>query len=148
MTIGFVLLALFVPSMCAQEQGANVRIEPHSVVARGKWKATTGKAGDELAFRHIVEIHCFESEGLCMEATASVVGKEPDLAVEYYKVLHWDENGLVAQNDDAICMTNQLLINFQEKSVLAVDAPKRGAQGPQAACKTLGHSQTYKLVAR
>jgi len=143
----FLLVLLFVPFAIAQDREARVIIDSHSVVARGKWKATTGKPGDELAFNHVVEIDCFKSQGLCMEATASIVGTEPEILVEYYRVIRWDENGLVAQNDDAICMTNQLIINFQEKSVLAVDAPKRGAQGFKGSCKTLGHTQTYKLIA-
>lgn len=142
------LVALFVPIMCAQERSANVHVRPHAVFANGKWKATTGRQGDEMAFKHAVEIDCFRSEKRCMEATASIVGTEPDLAVQYYEVIRWDENGLVAQSDDAICMTNQLIINFQEKSVLAVDAPKLGAKGLKDTCKVVDHTQTYKLIAR
>jgi hypothetical protein len=62
--------------------------------------------------------------------------------------MRWDENGLVAESDNSICMTNQLIINFQEKSVLAFDAPKRGARGLNDSCKVLGHTQTYKLIGR
>ena len=83
-----------------------------------------------------------------MQATASIVGTEPDLDIQYYEVVRWDENGLVAQSDSPICMTNQLIINFQGKSVMAIDAPKRGAKGLMDTCKWVDHTQTYKLIAR
>ena len=144
----FLLVVLSVPVLCAQERAANVHVRPHAVFANGKWKSTTGRKGDEMPFKHTVEIDCFQSEKSCMEATASVVGTEPDLNVQYYEVIRWDENGLVAQSEDAICVTNQLVINFQEKSVLAIDAPKRGAKGFQDSCKLVDHTQTYKLIAQ
>jgi hypothetical protein len=143
----FVLVAfLVVPVMCAQERAAIVHVRPHAVIARGRWKSTTGKQGDEVAFKQAVEIDCFQVEKTCMEATASVIGAEPDLLVEYYEVVRWDENGILAENTDATCMTNQLIINFQEQGVLAIDAPKRGAEGFKGACKILDHTQPYKLV--
>ncbi len=53
------------------------------------------------------------------------------------------------QNDEPVCMTNQLIINFRERSVLAIDAPKRGAQGLNGSCgKALDHTQTYMLIDR
>jgi len=52
------------------------------------------------------------------------------------------------QNDSPICATNQLIINFQEKSVMAIDAAKRGAKGFKDTCKILDHTQAYQLVGR
>jgi hypothetical protein len=116
----------------------------------GKWKATTGRPGDELAFKHVVEIDCFKSTNTCTEAQANIVGTEPDIGVQYYEIIHWDENGLIAKSDDAECMTNELHINFQDQNVMAIDSPRRGAVGLQGSCKSpaLSHTQTYKLVAR
>ena len=141
-------LALAAGLAFAQEPRAEMTVRQGAVIARGKWNATTGKKGDEPAFRHAVEIDCFRSDKTCMEATASVIGTDPDILVEYYDVLKWDENGIVAEKTSAICMTNQLNINFQEQSVLAIDAPKSGAKGFKDVCKSANHTQTYKLVGR
>ena len=96
----------------------------------------------------MLEIDCFKAQDTCMVATASIVGSEPDITVEYYDVIRWDENGIVAENSEPICMTNQLNITFQDQSVMAIDSPKQNAKGFKDSCKTVGHTQTYRLVGR
>lgn len=120
----------------------------NTLSARGKWKATTGKPGDEPAFKHVVSIECWKDRGQCLECTANVVGGEPDLELEYYEILRWDANGILAQNDSPDCMTNQLVVNFREESVMAIDSPKTTAKGLRDICKSsaLAHTQTYKLI--
>jgi hypothetical protein len=121
------------------------------VSASGKWKSTSGIAGDELAFKHAVEIQCRLVIRECYEATAQIVAGQPQVVLLNYSVIEWDKNGIIAEDSSSICMTNRLLISFQEQGVMAVDTPKKGAKGMplgdgKDACQWVNHTQTYKLV--
>lgn len=147
-------LALLLPfcAICATAQSKGpifVTLGNGLATAKGKWKATTGRAGDEVAFKHVVAIQCSKSSRECLECTANVVEGEPDVELEHYEIVRWDANGILAQNDSPDCMTNQLVINFKEQSVMAIDAPKKGAMKKlDDTCKShaVNHSQTYKLI--
>lgn len=144
-----VLLLFVVTIAYAQDRPLMMHVTPgRFVTVTGKWKATTGREGDEVAYKHVVEIDCFKAQDTCMVATANVIEGEPDLMVEYYDVIRWDQNGIVAENSEPICVTNQLNITFQDQSVMAIDSPKQNAKGFKDSCKFVGHTLTYKLVAR
>ena len=122
------------------------------VSASGKWKSTSGIAGDEVAFKHAVEIQCRLDIRECYEAEARIVGAIPQVFLQNYSVIKWDKNGIIAEDNSSICMTNRLLINFQEQGVMAVDSPKKGAKGMplgngKNACQLVDHTQSFKLVA-
>jgi len=122
-----------------------------SVLASGKWKSTSGMAGDELPSKHAVEIQCRLDIRLCYQATAQIVDGEAQVSLVDYSVIEWDKNGIIAEDNSSICMTNRLLINFQEQGVMAVDTPKKGAKGMRPgngknACELVDHTQSYKLV--
>lgn len=122
------------------------------VSASGKWKSTSGVAGDEVAFKHAVKIECRLDIRECYEATAQIVVGEPQVILQNYSVIEWDKNGIIAEDSSPICISNRLLINFQEQGVMAVDTPKKGAKGMplgdgKNACQWVNHTQTYKLVA-
>jgi len=122
------------------------------VSASGKWKSTSGIAGDEVAFKHAVEIQCRLDIRECLEATAQIVAGEPQVILQNYSVIEWDKNGIIAEDSSSICMINRLLINFQEQGVMAVDTPKKGAKGMplgdgKNACQLLNNTRSYKLVA-
>jgi hypothetical protein len=121
------LLAFCAIGATAQSKGPIfVTVGNGLATAKGKWKATTGRPGDEVAFKHAVAIECSKSSRECLECTANVVEGEPDVQLEHYEIVRWDANGILAQNDSPDCMTNQLVINFKEQSVMAIDAPKKG----------------------
>lgn len=147
-------LALLLPfcAICTTAQSKGpifVTLGNSLATAKGKWKATTGRPGDEVAFKHIVAIECSKSNRECLECTANVVEGEPDVELEHYEIVRWDSNGILAQNDSPDCMTNQLVINFKERSVMAIDAPKMGTTKKLAdTCKShaVDHGHTYKLI--
>jgi hypothetical protein len=121
------------------------------VSASGKWKSTSGIAGDEVAFAHAVEIQCRLDIRECYEAIAQIVAGKPQVILQNYSVIQWDKNGIIAEDSSSICMINRLLINFQEQGVMAVDSPKKGAKGMplgngKDACQLVNHTQSYKLV--
>jgi hypothetical protein len=133
---------------CAKAQNGNFVASGNTLSARGKWKATTGKPGDDPAFKHVVSIECWKERGQCLECTANVIEGEPDLELEYYEILRWDASGILAQNDSPDCMINQIIMNFREQSVTAIDSPKATAKGQRHICKSsaLSHTHAYKLI--
>jgi hypothetical protein len=145
------LLLAFAASLNAQDVKPVFYSASGYISASGKWKSTSGLAGDEPAFKHAVEIQCRLDIRECYEATAQIVAGEPQVILQNYSVIKWDRNGIIAEDNSSICMTNRLLINFQEQGVLAVDTPKKDAKGMplgngKNACQLLDHTQSYKLV--
>ena len=145
-----VVLLCWVPSVVAQESAPFFFSKSGWVSASGKWKESSGKANPP---KEAVEIHCRLDAKECLEATAQVNYGEPNLSLQYYRVIEWNKNGIVAEDDSSICMTNRLLVSFQERSVIAIDTPKKGARGMplgegKNTCQLVNQTQTYKLVSR
>ena len=120
------------------------------LVAIGKWRASSPM--DVLA-KHTVEIRCFFDIRECFEAKAEIAGGEPQASLQEYRVIEWNNDGIVAEDNSAICTTARLIINFQAQSVTAIDTPKRGAKGlPLAdgknARQLADYTRTYTLVNR
>ncbi|SRR5258706_10107760 len=141
------LFLLLLPHLWAANQPLSFTHDANSFSVNGRWKTNTDKPGDQLPLRHMVQIDCFR-QNWCMEATASVMGTEPVISVDYYKIVRWDSDGIVAQDGAPICVTSQLIINFQDKSVLAINSPKVGAKGFKGACKFASQTMTYSLIAQ
>jgi hypothetical protein len=140
------VLLLGTPWASAQLQ-ASLRLEKDAVMARGKWSPSDAKADEVRPHLPLVEIHCFKIDNFCMQATARVRGNEPSLAVVYYQVIHWDKKGILAENEDFSCTTNQLTIDFKDSTVTATDLPrKKGKKVAEAACKTLPQFISYNLI--
>ena len=140
------------PFACAQDQ-PDVRLEKGTFIARGKWNPTDTKPREDFAHLPVVEVHCFKEQNFCMQAIASVQNGAPSLAVQYYKVIHWDKNNIVAENYDFSCTTNQLKVDLKENLVLAVDSPKKKGTAVKMKgkastdpCDQLEHVITYKLI--
>lgn len=139
------LFAMHASELDAQVQ-ATLRVERNSVIARGHWKPITERPGSLLVHKPLAEIHCSKAERQCMEATASLRDGEPGLSVHYYKIVLWDDNGVVAEHNDFTCTTNRLIISFRETSVMALDVPKNHGKGLAEACRALPNSISYRLT--
>ena len=66
---GFWMLAAAMPELGQSNRIPDVMVRPDAVSAVGKWALTTGKPGDEMP-KHVVEIHCYRLQKLCVEAIA------------------------------------------------------------------------------
>ena len=144
-----VLLGLCAAILNAQNLGPVFVTMPGYIQASGKWRNASGK--DDLG-KHSVQIECRLEIKECSEAFAKQLGEDgPAVSVEHYRVIQWNRNDLIAEDDEPICVTNRLLINFKEQSVTAMDAPKKGAKGLPLdnggnACDWYNRTQTYRLV--
>lgn len=73
--------------------------------------------GDKMALKQAVKIECAKQPALsCLEATASIVGNEPEIEVAHYDFIQWDDSGLIAQDDSPECATHKLVVNFKNKA--------------------------------
>jgi len=144
---GIGLLVLAAPCAHAQMQQATLRLEKDAVTARGRWNRTETRDGEERP-QHLplVEIHCYKVTSFCMQATATVHGGEPGLAMVIYQVVHWDKTGILAENQDFSCTTNQLKIDFKANSVMAMDSPRKKGKTVVEACKAIAHTIGYELI--
>lgn len=149
-----VLVLFLLPSaglLCAQDAKPMFHAASGYVSASGKWKSSSGRAADEPAFKHVVEIQCRLDINECYEATAQIVAEEPQVILQSYSVIKWDTDGIIAENSSPICTINRLLINFEEGGVLAVDSPKNDAKGMplgsgKDTCQLVAQTRSYKLV--
>jgi hypothetical protein len=161
--ISAVLLLLGIP--CANGQvDAALRIENSLVVARGRWSPIHHKPADQKPSEEpkpteqpprlqvdsshlpLVEIHCFKVVNFCMQAAATVQGNEPQLAVEYYEIRHWDKQAIVAENKGFNCRTQQLKISFVDGNVTATVLPKKSEKGAGEACEAQAQTISYELI--
>lgn len=141
------LISALLLSIALPISSQTFHVDEQYLSVKGKWKSTTGREGDAVAFKHVVEIDCFKSQKICVAAKAELVGGAPDIFVLYYDIMSWDGHGLVAQNDTPICMTNQLIVNFNEKTVTAIDARKAKATNNTCPTETY-RTQTFRLVSQ
>ena len=126
---------------------------PGYVSAEGQWRALSGKPADEVAYSHVVKIECRSDIKDCSEATAKVFMGLLQISVAHYDVIHWDDNGIIAEDNSSICATNRLLISTRERSVMTMDVPKADAKGKgipieggKHMCDVIDHTDTYKLI--
>ena len=107
------LLTLNVAALIAQDSKPFFFTWPGYVSAQGKWYNTSGKREDQLVYKHAVEIQCRVEIKECAEVMAQIIGSEPQVNVQHYRIVEWNKNDIIAEDDSPICLTNRLFINFQ-----------------------------------
>jgi hypothetical protein len=100
-------------------------------------------------------LRCDRPRRECELLEAELIGHGTDISQPYglaiaislpftYTILRWDANGIIAQSDQAICMTSRLVLNVLDKSVTLVNSPKKPEFGSLIPCETL-KSRTVQL---
>lgn len=103
---------------------------PHSLL--------TSDLKDKAAHPSETQIDCDHKSKTCIEATAEYRFDHPHVFLNYFEVVKWDENGIVATSDSAVCITETLLISFGDKSVSNTHSAKTLDNDKKEACKFLG----------
>lgn len=129
--------------------------------ADGVWRADNLNEKTEAAFDSVVRLECYNSGGkqivgtnaYCMQATATIsFGDFPDVNVEYYPVVSWDKDRVIASDSPTgrfpICLWTQITINLHDHSIMATDTRKlgKGHEGLNNVCEKIPLAQTYHLV--
>lgn len=159
----FIVAIIFVASVRAQEKPAKLAelyVSDDFLSAEGVWRADELTDKTETPFPSVTLLECYRnggknlvgSDGYCMQATASIMLGNPEIEVDYYPVLSWDKDKLIAANSSTaprpICIWTQLTINLHDHSVMATDTRKlgKGHEGFANSCELYPLAQTYHLV--
>jgi hypothetical protein len=156
------LIALSVPGQDKDKsvELAHLYVYPDSLSAEGVWRADNLNENTELAFDSVTRVECYkhggrdlvDADAYCAQMTASVVVGMPDIDVEYFPVITWDRNKVIAADSSTdafpVCFWTQITVNLQDHSIMATDTRKlsKGHEGLNDACKSAPLAQTYHLV--
>jgi hypothetical protein len=157
-----ILLMIVIPAF-GQEQTvklAHLFVYSDSISADGVWRADNLGEKTELAFDSVTRLECYkhggrtlvDTDAYCVQMTASVVLGMPDIEAEYFPVITWDTDKIIAADSSTaafpVCFWTQIIVNLQDQSIMATDTRKlsKGHEGLNDACKEAPLAQTYHLV--
>lgn len=159
----WLMVLLFAMPAFGQEQSAKLAelfVYSDFLAADGVWRADNLNEKTELPFDAVTRLECHKHGGrdlvgadaYCAQMTASIILEMPDINVEYFPVISWDADKVIAADSSTasfpICTWTQITINLQDHSVMATDTRKlgKGHEGFNNACKEAPLAQTYHLV--
>jgi len=139
---------------------AELFVYSDSLSADGVWRADNLNEKTELAFDAVTHLECHKHGGkdlvgtdaYCAQMTASDVLGMPDITVDYFPVISWSVDKVIAANSSTaslpICTWTQITVNLQDHSIMATDTRKlgKGHEGFNNACLEIPLAQTYHLV--
>lgn len=147
----FVLTSLLSLAQAAKDTTFHYTSSHFSV--NGKW--TPHSPIWDGADNHAVAIECFKHEidTTCVEATAALYsyGDPLEIDVWYYQIVTWDQNGIIATSERGVCYTQKLMINFQDQTVIMMNAPRTQLTVTEAkTCKAMkdDHAKSYTLTVK
>ena len=159
-----VALAVCFVSVFAFGQGqpklAELFVFPDFLFADGVWRADNLNEKNELVFDAVTHLECHKHGGrdlvatdaYCAQMTASDVLGMPDITVDYFPVISWGADKVIAADSSTaslpICIWTQITVNLQDHSIMATDTRKlgKGHEGINNACQEMPLAQTYHLV--
>lgn len=139
---------------------AELSVFPDFLFADGVWRADNLNEKTELVFDAVTHLECYKhggkvlvgSDAYCAQMTASIVLGMPDINVEYFPVISWGADKVIAADSSTaafpICTWTQITVNLQDHSIMATDTRKlgKGHEGFNDSCKEAPLAQTYHLV--
>ena len=72
---------------------------------------------EKTQFPSETQINCDRQSKTCIAATAEYSSGHPHVSIEYFQLLKWDVDGIIATSNDAVCMQRTLLISFPNKAI-------------------------------
>ena len=141
-------------------QLAQLNLDGDFLSAEGVFRADILSDKSELAVDTVTRIECYKrgstllvgTDAYCLQATASAMYGIPNIDIDYFPVVTWDKDKVIAANSPTaalpICMWTQITINLHDHSVMATDTRKlgKGHEGVNNACEKVPLAQTYHLM--
>jgi hypothetical protein len=109
----------------------------------GKWEMANN---EKMAFPSETEIDCDPSGKFCVEARAEYSLGKPHVNVEFFQVVKWDRNGIVATSSNSLCMVRTLVISFPDQSITGTRSLQEMTDKKKEACKFFGAQGTDSEV--
>ena len=104
-----------------------------------------GRESEKSLFPSETQINCDRQGKTCIAATAEYYYGHPHVSIEYFQLLKWDADGIIATSD-ALCMQRTLLISFPNKAISISGMLKSLPKEKTEACETWGASKPYTDV--
>src|SRR6266853_1389797 len=140
------LLLLAVPFSSPDDHPklATLQLDSVSVGGEGVWRPDNPPQKNAL-IEAVAHYTCSRTggrqltgtEAWCMEATASSPGGMLSVGVEWFKVLSWNDQQIIAVNDTPICLAQQIIFDVKHKTAIALDVRKPDAKGVADICTSL-----------
>jgi hypothetical protein len=139
------ILVTSAPSMRAQsKQPIFFSYDKDNFTATGDWTPMDTKM--KPPFPSETEIDCSKSSMACVEATAEFYGGHPHVTINYFQVIRWDNDGIIASDSSGICMTVTIQISFAEGRISSTHSLKRLTEKTKEACKFFGADKTEEDI--
>ena len=104
-----------------------------------------GRESEKSLFPSETQINCDRQRKTCIAATAEHYSGHPHVSIEYFQILKWDADGVIATSD-AICMQRTMIVSFPNKAISISGTLKSLPKEKTEACETLGASKPYTNV--
>jgi hypothetical protein len=82
----------------------------------------------------------------CVEGTAEIYFGHPHVTLNFYQVIKWDENGIIARDSSGTCMTATMLITYAEKRISSTHSMKKLDDETKRACNYFGADKTQEDI--
>ncbi|PWT82922.1 MAG: hypothetical protein C5B58_07340 [Acidobacteria bacterium] len=138
--ICLLLVSVSVSAQKTAQKYLHFAVAPGIFVSSGRWVPSNPK--DKAAFPSEVEIDCDAQTRMCIEATAEYFAGHPHVSIDYFDIMKWDANGIVASSSSAICMTRTILVSFADKSISDTHSEKVLDKDKKGACASIRASGT------
>lgn len=113
----------------------------HFSVDRASFYAD-GRESEKSPFPSETQINCDRQTETCIAATAEYYFGHPHVSIEYFQILKWDTDGIIATSD-AICIQRTMIVSFPNKAISISGMLKSLPKEKTEACETLGASKPY-----
>jgi hypothetical protein len=131
---------------------ATLQIDSGSVWGEGIWRPDNPTKKNEI-IEAVTHYQCNRTggqqltgtEAWCLEATANNASGMLNVGIQWFKVEAWNDNQIIAVNDDPICLTQQVIFDVKRKTAISLDVRKPEARGFADVCKLQPDRQTYYL---
>jgi hypothetical protein len=137
-----VLVMLVTASLSAQKTKPNLYFagDQNAFSTNGRWVPSDAK--EKAAYPSETQIDCQRQTNTCTEATAEYFSGHPHVTLDYFEIIKWDENGIIATSADGICMTETMIISFADKKISNTHSVKHMDKDKREACKAFGAGET------
>jgi hypothetical protein len=115
-----------------------------SFSATGNWIPADPK--DKPAFPSETQVDCFRTGMSCVEATADLYMGHPHVSLNYFQVIKWDKDGIIAGDSSGICMTVTMQITFAEKRISSTHSLKQLDDKVKQSCAFFGADKTQEDI--
>jgi hypothetical protein len=112
--------------------------------ATGNWTPADPK--DKPALPSETEIDCFKNSGSCVEGRAETYFGHPHITLNFYEVIKWDGNGIIARDSSGTCMTVTMQITYAEKRISSTHSMKTLDDETKKACNFFGADETQEDI--